>query len=106
MLYVLKHMYSLSLQTLEDVHEHVTNEVHHLMVVEVEGHFKVKANKLCQVTMRVGVFCSEHCTQSFCMNYANHSSPETWCNICKKKKKKKRQKVTQTMGMHASATSM
>ena len=51
---------SLCLQAFEDLYKHVPNDLQDLMIVVVEGHFEIKANKLCQVTVCVGVLCTEH----------------------------------------------
>ena len=49
------------LESLEDLDHEVADGLDHLMVVVVERHLDVQTNKLRQVTMRVGVFRTEHC---------------------------------------------
>ena len=55
--------YLLITQALEHINKHFSNDLHDLMIVKFEGHFHVKADKLRQVPMCVGIFCSEHWKQ-------------------------------------------
>ena len=54
-------LYLLFLQSFEDLYKHVSNDLYDLMIVIVEGHLKVKTNKLCQMPMCVGILSSEYC---------------------------------------------
>ena len=46
-------------QLLEDVHKQAVQDVEHLVVVLVEGHLQIQADKLGEVAVRLGVFGTE-----------------------------------------------
>ena len=58
----------LGLKSFEDVDKEVPNDLQDLMVVVVEGHLKIKTYKLCQVTVGVGILCSENWNNSEVIN--------------------------------------
>ena len=51
-----------TVESVEDVDEHVGDEVQRLVVVLLDGHFQVEAGELAQVAVRVAVLCAEHGT--------------------------------------------
>ena len=71
----------LSLQALEDVGEHVPDQVHHLVVVGVEGHLQVQPHELRQVAVGVGVLRPEHCAHNNQLSSCSAYNPEVITTI-------------------------
>ena len=55
-------MHLLLLKTLENADKHVTYHLDDLVIVELEGHLEVKANKFSEMSMCVWVLRAEYST--------------------------------------------
>lgn len=48
------------MESLKDLNHGVSDGVHDLMVMVIEGHLYIQTHKLCQVAVSVGIFSTEH----------------------------------------------